>query len=354
MPDDLDLTVTIAGIPWRGWTGFSLSRSIERMGAQARVELTDRPDAPLPGLGLVPGAHATLAIGERVVLDGFIDSTDHRFDAGGSATSIALRDRTGDLVDCAASVDGPFEFAAARLDQILGGMLSPFGIPLRFTHSAGAPFSRLSIQPGETAYEFIERACRYRALLAFSDGTGGLVVTRPGAERAAGSLVCGANILGGTVARDHRQRYSLYVVKGQAEALDDSTASETAQPEGRATDPLVGRWRPTVLMGESQGFDRTLQERAQWEARFARARSARASYKVQGWHGAPGGGLWVPNTLVRVDDRLRGLARDMLVAGVTYERSAYGAFTTLDLVLPEAFDLPAVREPQSSGPWEGA
>lgn len=105
-------------------------------------------------------------------------------------------------------------------------------------------------------------------------------------------------------------------------------------------------------MAENQGFDLTLQARAEWEARFARARSSRARYVVQGWTG-PGGALWQTNTIVRVEDALRGLRRDMLIAGVTFSRSAdRGTVTTLDLVLPEAFDLPALREEEDeSDPW---
>lgn len=351
MPLD-EFSIALESGVWTGWTEIEISRSIERMGAAARIIGTVRPDAPFLNGTLKPGAFGIARIGARSVLSGFVDAIHQEFWPDQSRMSLSLRDRTGDLVDCAASIDGPFEFSNANLEQIVPKIAEPFGIAVRFLAPGGAPFSRLAIQPGETAYELIERACRMRAVLPLSDGLGGLVITKPGSSRAAGSIVYGQNALEGSASLDHTQRFSLYAVKGQAEALDESTAEETSGPEGRATDPLVTRYRPTLVMAENQGFDLSLQGRAEWEARFARARSSRARYVVQGWSTGGAGALWQPNTLVEVDDPLRGLRRDMLIVAVTFSGGARGTTTTLDLALPEAFDLPALREDtQDADPW---
>ncbi len=351
MPPD-EFSIALDSGVWTGWTEIEISRSIERMGAAARIIGTQRPDALFLNGNLKPGAFAIARIGARAVLSGFVDAIEQEFWEDRSRTSLSLRDRTGDLVDCAASIDGPFEFSNANLEQIIPRIAKPFGIAVRFLVSSGAPFSRLAIQPGETAYEFIERACRMRAVLPLSDGLGGLIVTKPGGMRAAGSIVYGRNALEGSASLDHTQRFSLYAVKGQAEALDESTAAETSGPEGRAVDPLVTRYRPILVIAENQGFDLTLQGRAEWEARFARARSSRARYIVQGWSAGNAGTIWQPNTIVRVEDPARGLKRDMLIVAVTFSRSERGTTTALDLALPEAFDLPAQREdPGNDTPW---
>lgn len=347
MRPDPEFTLIIDNQSFVGWLDLEVSRSIERMGGQFRVEMTDnRPAAFLAGV-VVPGLPVIARIDGQTVLSGHIDTVESEFDGTSTRTTITGRDKTGDLVDCAAAVDGPFEFNDQTLEQAVKKILSPFGIPLRIAVSTGAAFKRLAIQPGETAYEFIDRACRYRGLLPVADGVGGLAIVKPGGSRASGRLVYGQNILKGRTVRDFRERFSLYAVKGQAEAQDLETADDTAGPEGRSSDPLITRYRPKLVIAENQGYDLTMAQRAEWERKVARARSQTAAYDVQGWYADGAEALWKPDSIVRVADADRGLDRDMLITGVTFRRSAAGTVTSLDLAVPEAFDLPAEKEPDT-------
>lgn len=128
--------------------------------------------------------------------------------------------------------------------------------------------------------------------------------------------------------------------------MDFLPAAETAQGEGRALDAQITRYRPIVITGENQGYDMTLKQRAAWEAQFARARSVGASCTIQGWYvDRATGQLWLPNTIVKMKDPIFSANRDMLITGVTFRRDGSGTFTDLTLSLPEAFDLPAEKEP---------
>lgn len=65
------------------------------------------------------------------------------------------------------------------------------------------------------------------------DGAGGLLITRAGNRRAAVGLVQGENILTASGSIDHSQRFSSYLVKGQASYSAESDGEGEAHIEGR-------------------------------------------------------------------------------------------------------------------------
>ncbi len=342
-------TLRIAGEPYIGWTSIDLNRSLERMSGEFRLELTRKGAPTQVATTIAAGQECEVDIDGQLVLKGYIDSLNPAFNDSSTRISVSGRDVVSDLIDCAAAVDGPFEFNGLKLEQLIARIIKPYKVSLTVAADTGAPFKRIAIQPGETAYEFIDRVCRYRAILPVSDGIGGILLIKPGSVRSAGSLFYPGNVLSGENSYDMKDRFSLYVVKGQGEAGGEETANETATGEGRAIDGLVKRYRPTVITGENQGFDMTLKQRAEWQAQFARARSIKASYSVQGWYADRQQKiLWLPNTVVPVKDTLLGIHRDMLITGVNYRRSDQNGTTTdIELSLPEAFNLPAEIEPES-------
>lgn len=331
-----------------GWTTMEVNRSIERMSGEFRVELTRKDLPPQIELKIAPGQKSEVMIGDQPVLQGFIDTLNTSYDSSTTRITVSGRDATADLIDCAAAVDGPFEFNNIKLEKLVEKIIAPFGIKLTVLADTGTPFKRIAIQPGETAYELIDRVCRYRALLPISDGVGGLVIIQPGGLRSTGVLKRGVNILAGNYSNDWIERFSLYVVKGQSEAEPETEAGAAAAVEGRATDPIVKRYRPSVITGENQGYTMTLAQRAKWQAQFARARSVRCTYEVQGWYiDQASKTLWLPNSIVPVQDTVFGINRDMLIVGVSQRRGNDGTFTSLELAVPEAFDLPAEIEPET-------
>ncbi len=338
----------INGQKWEVWKEIRLTRSIERMSAEFQVGLTQKPEEGFLSSAIHAGLPVQVEINGETVLDGYIDNASHSYNERDARIAIAGRDKTGDLIDCAASVDGPFEFNNHKLEKVIEKIIKPYGINLVVEADTGAAFKRIAIQPGETAYEFIERICRYRAVLPISNGIGGLVLVKPGTDKSPGRLIYGQNIKSGQVSNDWSKRHSLYVVKGQAEGYDETTASEVSSGEGRARDELVTRYRPTVITAESQGFNQTLQERARWQRNVARARANTASYDVVTWYADPDAQiLWKPNTLVQVIDPARTISREMLIVSTSFSRDNLGTISTLDLAIPEAYELQAEKEPDS-------
>ena len=354
LPDPV-YVLKIEDAPWDVWKNIRFSRSIERMGGEFQVGLTTNPNIQFIEETFIPGLACSVEVDGQTVLDGWIDVLNHQYDAQNANIDITGRDKTGDLIDCAATIDGPFEFKNQKLEKIIERVLKPYKIPLKSEVDTGPAFGRLAIQPGETAYEFIERACRYRAVLPVSDGIGGMVLVKPGQERSPGMLVYGQNILSGQISMDYTGRFSEYILKGQQEGDDDSSSDEVSAVEGRAKDELVKRYRPKVIVGEAQGYSQTLSQRAAWEKKVARGRSNRATYTAQGWYADPSNKtLWRPNTIVKVTDPARALNRDMLIVSTSFTRGADGTKTTLDLALPEAFELQAEKQPETKDVWGDA
>lgn len=345
-----EAVVRIGSQEFTGWKELELTRGIEAMSGQLSLKASDLETPYLLG-NLRAGIPVDVHFDGKLMFDGFVDTVRDHFDGSGAGFEITARDRVADLIDCAATVDGPHEFAGQTLDQVIAAVIKPYGISLTVSADTGAAFGRLAINPGETAFEFIERICRYRAVLPVSDGVGGLLVIKPGQESTDAALIYGENILSWDASHDASDLFSLYVFKGQIEGGDWETAEEVSGQEGRATDDKVTRYRPFVETAESQGAAQTLAERAKWQKQINRARAMRLSVAVAGWETSEDGGFWMPNRLVHVT-ALRGDAdHTFFITGVKFSRGLDGTKTQLEMTLPGAFDIVPEAEPETESSW---
>lgn len=346
-----EFTLRVDGAPFHGWEDVRILRSIERMSGLFELGASDLPNE---WYGSPMGKSVSLEIDKQQVLSGWVDKVKPKYDDQSSDIRIAGRDAVSDLLDCAATVDSNFNFTNQKIENVIRQVLKPFGIPLIVDVDTGAVISKtkkLSIQPGETAFDFIERICRIRAILPISNGVGGLVLTKPGASKSKGALVFGENILSAEADIDWTERFSLYVVKGSGEADPFSTVEDVSEPEGRAEDPAINRYRPKVILSESEGYDLSFQERAKWQKQFDQARARRATYKVQGFYADGETTLWKPNEIVPVRDPILNINRDMLIVSTLFETADQGRTTTMELAIPESFDIPAEKVAEEEDVW---
>jgi prophage tail gpP-like protein len=350
-----DIRLAVDGALYGGWKEVQVVRSIEQGALAFTLKVTEKwKDQPTRRV-IRPGAPCTLSATGDTILVGYVDDVTTDYDVDQHTVTVVGRDKVGDLVDGAAAVDGTAEFLNLTLLDFAQQICAPYGVSVNAEADIGAPFARFAVQPGETAWAAIERACRHRALLPNGDGKGGLVLTRAGkGGRASGSLELGRNIKGGRGTFSYRDRFSLTVVRGQQEGADWLDGTQITSPEGRAKDGTITRYRPTVILAEQAGNGVSLQERAQWEVRVARGRSRNVVYRVAGWRD-DGGSLWRPNTMVRVKDDYLDIDFDMLVVSVSFALTLDGSQTELQLSLPDAYDLLPEPDEASAGTglWEG-
>lgn len=344
------VALVVDGVRHTGWTSLRLGASIEAAATRFTIDFTDRwtEAGTAEERQILPMQRCVLELDGEEVLVGHVDALHADYDATTRTLSAVGRDLLGDLVDCAAAVDGPFEWGRIGLGEFARRLCRPFGLAVREEADGGAPFARAALQPGETAWEALDRACRQRGVLATGDGRGTLLLTRAGAGgAAAGPLRLGENILRAQGRFNWSGRHSPVVVRGQGEG------GGRGQGQARCLDAEVPRWRPKLVLAEAAGDGVSFQRRADWEVLVAVARARRLTYTVPGWRGASGA-LWRINTLVRVDDPFLGIARELLVVSVTHVLSPQeGTVTELEVAPPEAFERLPEPEDKRGGKGGG-
>lgn len=355
------------------WTGVNIERDIKQISGGFQLEYDDegRAATALPNLIAAPpffaairrGMAFELAVDGEPVMLGWIGEIQVGWKAGALSATFLGRDRTGDLVDCAALPNGPAEFHGVDLLHVAQTVCAPFGITVRAETDLGEPFERLAAAPHETALAFLEKAARQRSVLLVSDGVGGLLLTKGGSTPGPAALTVPGNVQAVEFKDSEQGRFSDVFVKGQtdghkthgpAPALDNSAEPLTAGPvtpvsatttqastvlmTGHAADPEITRWRPTVRLTRTQSGMSTTQEQAEWAVRVARGLGTQLTYTVLGWRAGPQNALWRPNQVVQVVDPWSGIDKPMLISGVRYRRGAEGDITQLSLVGVTAFD----------------
>jgi prophage tail gpP-like protein len=315
---------------------------------------------------IVKGMPAQIYLDGELVLNGYIDTVRTKWSATALQMRIIGRDKTGDLVDCAAVPNGPAEFKNVDLLHISTALCMPFGINVTAFVDVGDVFVRLAIGPHETVLAALEKAARQRSTLLVSDGIGGLQLTQGGSSRAPAPLQIGVNVQDSEGTQSWEHRFSDVYVKGQTERcagartgvpvhLDSTVAPLTGTPApvaavapeasaivmtGHATDPEITRYRPTVRMTRTQSGSSTTQEQAEWAVRVARGEGDELYYSVPDWRSpqGPDGTLWRPNQVTPLYDPFLAIDKDMLIAGVHFTYGAAGMKTRMRVVGVTAYD----------------
>lgn len=347
------LTLTVDGKRHEGWKSARVTRSIETISGSFRLVVSERH----PGDGgpdpIAPGSAATLALDGEVVITGQFDAVTIDYSALDHEITIKGRDATADLVDCSASTK-PGEWKGEKLEAIAAAIAEPLGIGVTAAEETGKPFRVFRIEPGESAFEAIERGCRMRGLLPLSDGRGGVEIGRALRSRAAVQLVRGVNIISAQGVSDWTDRFSEYTVIGQQPPEDKDQdgssmvfgaedAPATMHVASVARDEDVSRHRPLRILAEQSIGIAEAAERVRWEASVRKGRSIRISVTVQGWREGTGGPLWAPGRLVGITDEWLGLDRELLISSVTQSISGGGSVSVLTLRPQDAF-LPEIEK----------
>jgi len=346
----MSVELIVNGKRFGGWQQLSIERGIEQLSGAFDLSVTDKWNSPIGPMtaDIKAGQDCEVKVSGTTVITGYIDAVRRSYDAGSHEISFSGRDKAGDLVDCSA-IYKTGAWVNRKIEQIAADLCAPFGIPVSVQAATGAALPAFSIQEGETVYEAIERAAKMRALLVISDGLGGIVLTRASTARAPADLIEGKNILRADGEFNTADRYSDYIIKGQAQGDDNTHGAAVAHPSASSKDAGVTRYRPLIVLAEDQGGNATFAERALWERNVRAGRGTRATITVNGW--AAGGKLWQPNTITRLTSPLLGADHELLITSVRFTlEDSSGALTTLELARPEAYDTIATASaPGSTG-----
>lgn len=331
------VTLWVGGQVHEGWTDTAINLNLDHMAGDFRLTLTEEylADGQLQRMPVKAGAACRLGIDGNTVLTGWVDSHNPGYTATSHSVTISGRDKTGDLVDCSTQVK---EYLNQKLEVIASDMCAPFDITVLVDCDTGQPFKRVAVNTGDTVQSCIERMCRQRGVLAWSDGLGNLIIGRGTMGKPVATLVRGKNVLAASANDNFTGRFSEIIVRGPRETPDSSDPTAGSQEQGVATDGAVGRHRPKIMVPETQGAIINLNERAAHEQRVAQGKSRVVSATVPGWYHE--NGLWRPRQTVAFTDDWLGISGNFLVGNVALSKDgdSGGTVTTLNLYPPGAFD----------------
>lgn len=339
------VSLAVNGIDYGGWLDTSISAGIERQCRDFTVGITWKwPGADVPRR-VTQGDKCQVRIGQDLVLTGYVFATPIRYDDASISLAIGGRSMTADVVDCAAD-NRPSQWRNTSILNIVKALAAPYGIAVIGEADAGLSLADHMVDPGETAFESIDRLLRMSRLLSTDDAYGRLVIAEPGsAGRASDRLELGYNILGGEAPLDFSDVFSEYVCKGQRSGTDSDFGPAASEVEARVTDDRVARRRTLVLNESGQMTTDIATKRVSWERENRISKALETRYEVQGWRQA-NGDLWRHNQIVRVVDPLIGFDRDMLISEIEYGLSEErGTITSMTVAPPEGF-MPDPPEPE--------
>lgn len=345
------LVLIVNGIDFAGWTAARVTRGIEAVAGNFELEVSDRWPGQQTPWPIFEEDECSLELAGVPVITGFVDRRTLTYGADEHRLSVSGRDRTGALVDCSAELR-QWEFRGVPLLRLAQRLSEPFTIPVTLQSNLPVPPppAALSVDPGDTAFDAIEEACRMAGVLPVCDGAGGLELTRAGSTRCSTALVEGENILAASADYDFSRRFARYVVSGQHAGSDSLSGETAASVKASARDENVRRRdRVLLIRPEGNATYAYAKQRAAWEATVRAARSRKARIAVQGWL-QDDGTLWPVNALVHVRSPFLGIDEELLITQATYSLTETdGTITELTLMPAAAFTpepvVPRRREP---------
>lgn len=337
MPDpSTAVTLTVDGLDYSGWTSVEISAGLERQARSFNIGITWK----WPGQNVLrpvkQGARCELRIGGDLVVTGWVDATPISYDHEKITTSITGRSLTADLVDCGA-INKPGQWKGQGAQKIVQAIAGEYGLVVKSEIATTSGLADHTIEPGETAFESIDRLLTLFRVFSTDNARGQVVLAEVGsAGRAVDKLELGVNALTADAPMDFSRVFSEYRVVGQRTVTDEDSVKSASQVSASVSDARMTRRRVKVIHESGQLTDKMAADRANWERGTALGKALETTYTVQGWRQA-NGALWLPNMLVRVVDPLIGFDREMLIAEVTYSLDDSGTLCRLRVGPPEGY-----------------
>lgn len=353
----------VAGTQYAGWTEVNVTRSLINLAGEFELQLTRAwvDSNPIP---LKPGMACLVKIGNETVISGYIDDVVPSYDDKQIRYQVSGRDKTGDLVDCAA-VYNSSQWSDVNLTRIAKDLCEPFGINVidNVSQQSIAPytieaakvdhiiFTSWRIEQGETCEENLRRAARQTSALITSTVSGDLLITAPSSKVLSTPLTLGQNIIAAAGHFSWRNRHDTYLVKGAGytggEAQDSTSTDKNVGQAMLIRDSQVSRYRPKIVLSEDVFTADGATLRAQWQKTRDIGTSTMTQITVADWF-HDGAQLWPINVLVNIQDEYQGLDVTWLIVSVNFTEGANGRMTQLTLMPPEAL---SVEPPASEKLW---
>jgi prophage tail gpP-like protein len=339
--------LTVAGKEFGGWLSVTVEKSLDLFAHAFSLRYADKWTIDDEPWEIFAGEECVLHWESSPIVSGYITRTEHSITGNQYDLTASGRSYTGDLVDCSA-IYKRGKWRNTSLINLASTLCEPFAIAVEDEAGITRPFKRFELDEGETVHDAIDRACRIRACLPITNNDGSVSIIRSDSlDRGTFDLDYGL-VESRRLMHDEQDRYNVYTFKGQSHADDEHHFYNAATKKGFVNDPTVTRYRPLIVLAETESNAEDLGERAVWERNVRAARSDQVEYTLDGITN-PDGNPWEPGMRVRVLDTLLKIASTLLVNSVQFQLGADGLHTTLGLVSPETYSM--LELPDRGNAW---
>ncbi|CAB3764093.1 phage baseplate assembly protein [Paraburkholderia humisilvae] len=299
-PSNDDVSLLIGGKVHSQWTAYSIDSDLLVPADAWEVRLA-KPAGKMPA-NIVKGAAVEVKVGGETVLVGYVDQVRRRTAKNEKSLMISGRDYAAILRDCSAPI---FTAKQVTLDEVIANIVKPLGIrKVRVDTSQAMPsWDKVSVDPGDTAWDALAHAAEGEGLWPWFDPDGTLVVGGPDYNAPpVASLVLREDGTGNNVEwfdedESIAERYSDVTVLGQAHGTHFGTGKNALKITVK--DPSVTVYRPKVHVDHDAPNLAAVEARARKiiSDSALQAHTLRAS--VRG-HRTSDGVLWKPGQRVHV------------------------------------------------------
>lgn len=332
--DPLEIvTVELAGRAFSGWSQVRLQYGVEQAVRTVELIASDYAGA----MPFRPGTPCRVLASGDLLITGYVRDVRPSHDAALHQVALSIVSRSIDAVE--ASIDHRTGFAKQmRLDEIATEFDSA-GVGVEVDEEF--PVEPASfVNTGETLFRHIEPLARSHSAMIYDTPEGKLRIRKGMRGRHSGALAIGAggNIVSASATLTEDRKFSPVIVRGQS---SKGVGAGALRIEARVEDPSVGRYRPKIVVHESESTAGKLKERAERQAKRAAGYASTAEIEVAGWRDA-GGRLFEPHFLIAVDDPRIYVNQDMAIKSVTLsqtiDQGGPGTRATLSLCDPRALN----------------
>lgn len=353
------ITVEVDGVQYNRFLSIELGMSLSGLARDFNMTVAQPSGTALPFKG---GEPIKIFVDGDLRLDGSIFTVAPGYSKNSHDIAMTGRSRVADLVDSSLL---PLSITAdISLQKVIEQVISQLGLNLSVTNEITglADFTstedKISAEPGDGAFEFIDTLARKRQALLTSDAKGNVIITRNGTQENPVTLFnpaggTGGNIISARVSYDLNRRFNKYIVMSQKNASADVFAG-SLDPElfvdqrGEQIDRSIRTGRQLVIQAEKASSSDQSLSRAIWESNIHRVNSRKYSVTVQGTR-PKGGDIWEVNRLQKVIDNQSGIDELMLIDTVRFSQiKSGGTLTQLGLVDKDAYSVSLSEPPPAA------
>ena len=282
---------------------------------------------------------AKIYLGNKLIIDGVLYAIENVCGVDGRTKNLEGFSKAADIVD--STIKPPFEFKKQTLQQIATSLLTPYGAVLKYQIDDVEPFDKVTAEPTDTVFSFLNGLCQQRGALLASDFQGSVVIWRAiTSGTSVGTIKEGAPPYKEMSIRfDGRQRFATYQAIGTTPGRKQKSITATS------VDPIVTRTR-MMTFSCSETTATGIQKAADWRRSKQLAEALTMPFPVYSWYD-PSGNLWKENTLVTVVSETLEVPNgfQFLIKAVEYHYDSSGTTATLDLVPPQVYSGEPIGEP---------